>query len=97
AQDSNFLVVGANGQLQRDGYRDAAGNRHYNASFAGYLPAENPQLTVLVTVTDPPGNGPHYGGNTAAPVFSGIAREALQQLQIPPSPNGGACPPPAGG
>jgi cell division protein FtsI (penicillin-binding protein 3) len=97
AQDSNYLVVGADGQLRRDGYKDAQGNRHYNASFAGFLPAENPQITILVTITDPPGSGPHYGGNTAAHVFSGIAHEALQQLQIPPSPNGGACPAPPKG
>jgi cell division protein FtsI (penicillin-binding protein 3) len=97
AQDSNYLVVGPDGQLRRDGYKDAQGNRHYNASFAGFLPAENPKITILVTITDPPGSGPHYGGNTAAHVFSGIAHEALQQLQIPPSPNGGACPPPPKG
>ena len=97
AQDSNYLVVGADGQLRRDGYKDASGNRHYNASFTGFLPAENPRLTILVTITDPPGAGPHYGGNTAAHVFSSIAHEALQQLQIPPSPNGGACPPPPKG
>ncbi len=97
AQDSNYLVVGADGQLRRDGYKDASGNRHYNASFAGFLPAENPRITILVTITDPPGSGPHYGGNTAAHVFSNIAHEALQQLQIPPSPNGGACPPPPKG
>jgi cell division protein FtsI (penicillin-binding protein 3) len=98
AQDSNYLVVGPDGQLRRDGYKDASGNRHYNASFAGFLPAENPKITILVTITDPPGSGPHYGGNTAAHVFSGIAHEALQQLQVPPSPNGGACPPtPKGG
>ena len=98
AQDSNYLVVGTDGQLRRDGYKDASGNHHYNASFAGFLPAENPRITILVTITDPPASGPHYGGNTAAHVFSSIAHEALQQLQIPPSPNGGACPaPPKGG
>ena len=43
AQNSNYLVVGPDGQLRRDGYKDAQGNRHYNASFAGFLPAENPQ------------------------------------------------------
>jgi cell division protein FtsI (penicillin-binding protein 3) len=97
AQNAHFMVVGTDGKPTVDGYRDAAGFRHYNASFAGFLPADNPKITVLVTITDPPGGGVHYGGNTAAPVFSGIAREALQQLQIPPSANGGACPPPPTG
>jgi cell division protein FtsI (penicillin-binding protein 3) len=94
AQNANYMVVGTDGKLTEDGYKDASGNRHYNASFAGFLPADNPKLTILVTITDPPSDGVHYGGNTAAPVFSGIAHEALQQLQIPPSANGGACPPP---
>jgi len=94
AQNANYMVVGTDGKLTEDGYKDASGNRHYNATFAGFLPADNPKLTILVTITDPPGGGVHYGGNTAAPVFSGIAHEALQQLQIPPSANGGACPPP---
>jgi cell division protein FtsI (penicillin-binding protein 3) len=102
AQNANYMVVGADGKLREDGYKDAQGQRHYNASFAGFLPAENPKITILVTIIDPPGDGatgsrPHFGGNTAAPVFSGIAHEALQQLQIPPSANGGACPPPPKG
>ena len=98
AQNAKYMVVGADGKLREDGYKDAHGQRHYNATFAGFLPAENPKITILVTIIDPPGDTataprPHFGGNAAAPVFSGIAHEALQQLQIPPSANGGACPP----
>src|SRR4051794_23991754 len=96
ATQHSTWVVGGGGGRPRGADKKAPGpTRHYNASFAGFLPAENPRLTILVTITDPPGAGPHYGGNTAAHVFSGIAHEALQQLQIPPSPNGGACPAPA--
>jgi cell division protein FtsI (penicillin-binding protein 3) len=97
AQNAHYIVIGADGKPTVDGYRDASGNFHYNASFAGFLPADNPRITIFVTITDPPGGGVHYGGNTAAPVFSGIAQQALQELQIPPSANGGACPPPPKG
>ena len=43
AQNAKYMVVGADGKLREDGYKDAQGKRHYNASFAGFLPAENPQ------------------------------------------------------
>jgi cell division protein FtsI (penicillin-binding protein 3) len=97
AQNVGYKVVGPDGRLTTDGYKDANGVNHYNASFAGYLPAENPRLTISVSIFDPRPGGPHFGGNTAAPVFSSIAHEALQQLQIPPSPNGGNCPAAPGG
>jgi cell division protein FtsI (penicillin-binding protein 3) len=97
AQNAGYKVVGTDGKLTTDGYKDASGVNHYNASFAGYLPAENPRLTISVSIFDPLPSGPHFGGNTAAPVFSSIAHEALQQLQIPPSPNGGTCPAAPGG
>jgi cell division protein FtsI (penicillin-binding protein 3) len=97
AQNAGYKVVGPDGRLTTDGYKDANGVNHYNASFVGYLPAENPRLTISVSIFDPRPSGPHFGGNTAAPVFSSIAHEALQQLQIPPSPNGGVCPAVPGG
>ena len=97
AQNAGYKVVGPDGRLTTDGYKDANGVNHYNASFVGYLPAENPRLTISVSIFDPLPSGPHFGGNTAAPVFSSIAHEALQQLQIPPSPNGGVCPAVPGG
>ncbi len=97
AQNAGYKVVGTDGKLTTDGYKDANGVNHYNATFAGYLPAENPRLTISVSIFDPLPSGPHFGGNTAAPVFSSIAHEALQQLQIPPSSNGGSCPAAPGG
>ncbi len=45
---------------------------HYNASFAGFFPADDPQV-ALVVLLDSPRNG-YYGGQVAAPVFREIAR-----------------------
>jgi cell division protein FtsI (penicillin-binding protein 3) len=45
---------------------------HYTASFAGYLPANNPQIAMLIIFDKPKGN--IYGGATAAPVFRKIAQ-----------------------
>jgi cell division protein FtsI (penicillin-binding protein 3) len=45
------------------------------ASFVGYLPAEDPELVILVVVDSP--KKAKYGGVVAAPVFHRIAEYAL--------------------
>ncbi|HET6873138.1 MAG TPA: penicillin-binding protein 2, partial [Acidimicrobiales bacterium] len=54
----------------------------YMASFVGFVPAEDPQLTAVVVVDRP--TPVFYGGSIAAPVFSQIVAYALRNLQIPP-------------
>jgi cell division protein FtsI (penicillin-binding protein 3) len=55
---------------------------HYVASFAGYVPAEKPQITGMVVVDDTP----DYGAAASAPTFAKIARAALEEFSIPPMP-----------
>jgi cell division protein FtsI (penicillin-binding protein 3) len=55
---------------------------HYVASFAGFVPSENPQITGMVVVD----NTPDYGAAASAPTFATIARDALQEFDIPPMP-----------
>lgn len=90
-----YDVAGKTGTAQipdtsRGGYQAGA----YTASFVGFVPAENPQLTAIVVVDRP--TPVFYGGSIAAPVFSQIVSYALRQLQIaPPTPkNLGADVPP---
>lgn len=52
-------------------------------TFAGVIPAEDPQIAVGVVIYN--GAGPGYGGTTAAPVFADIAEFAMRQLKVPPS------------
>jgi len=54
------------------------------ASFAGFVPAEAPRLSIAVFV-DEPSVGSAYGGQVAAPVFREIAASALATLGIPAS------------
>jgi len=54
------------------------------ASFVGFIPADNPRLTILVVV-DEPKTSP-YGGVVAAPAFSAIAQQSLCYLKVPPDP-----------
>ncbi|HEY6838156.1 MAG TPA: penicillin-binding protein [Geobacteraceae bacterium] len=51
------------------------------ASFLGFVPVENPRLTILVVI-DEPKTSP-YGGVVAAPAFSGIALQSLCYLKVP--------------
>jgi len=55
-------------------------NYYFTSSFAGFVPAEDPAITVMVVVR----GTMQYGAEAAAPVFAMIARDALQQLGIPP-------------
>lgn len=55
---------------------------HYVASFAGFVPAENPQITGMVVID----NTPDYGAAASAPTFATIARDALHSFSIQPLP-----------
>jgi cell division protein FtsI (penicillin-binding protein 3) len=55
---------------------------HYVASVAGFVPAEDPQITGMVVID----NTPDYGAAASAPTFATIARDALTAFNIPPLP-----------
>jgi cell division protein FtsI (penicillin-binding protein 3) len=52
------------------------------ASFTGFVPINNPAVTILVSI-DSPGGYPHGGGEVAAPVFKRIAEQILPYLDVP--------------
>jgi cell division protein FtsI (penicillin-binding protein 3) len=58
----------------------------YTASFAGFMPAEDPQLSAIVVLDEPV---PYYGGLAAAPVFAEVSRYALRHFRIPPPADAG--------
>ncbi|HEK84773.1 MAG: peptidoglycan D,D-transpeptidase FtsI family protein [Candidatus Saccharicenans sp.] len=54
------------------------------ASFVGFVPAENPAISMIVVIDEP--KGPlQYGGQVAAPVFREIARKVLLYLHQEPN------------
>jgi cell division protein FtsI (penicillin-binding protein 3) len=55
----------------------------YTASFAGFAPADSPQLMVFVVLQNPTKG--EYGGTVAAPVFKDVMTFALQARKIPPT------------
>lgn len=72
-----------------DGYRDKDGNHHYVTSFEGFLPADDPRLTIVVTIDEPDPNRFQSGAVAAAPLFRLVAQEAVRIKQI--APTGGDC------
>lgn len=86
ARIEGYRVAGKTGTaykaLPEGGYRDTAGRYHYTASFAGFVPADDPRLSAIVVLDQPE---PHFGGEAAAPVFARIARYGLRQLAVPPT------------
>lgn len=60
----------------------------YQASFAGYFPAENPVYSCMVLISKPKEAG-IYGGQVALPVFREIADKAIAtRLELYPVLNG---------
>lgn len=54
---------------------------HFIASFIGFAPADDPQITLVVAVENPKNS--HYGGVVAAPIFKGIMEKVLFYLGVP--------------
>jgi cell division protein FtsI (penicillin-binding protein 3) len=83
---SGYTVAGKTGTARKPtangGYQDAAGNYHYIATFAGFVPAERPALSIIVVIDEPTGD--IYGGSVAAPVFADLAQYGLRAFHIPP-------------
>jgi cell division protein FtsI (penicillin-binding protein 3) len=74
------------------GYVDASGKLAYYASFVGFFPAEDPQVTVLVSIDQPPTDtNDRFGGTAAAPVFRELAPMIVHELGIQPPAGSTGC------
>ena len=86
ARIDGYAVAGKTGTARKPqpggGYQDAAGNYHYVSTFAGFVPAQDPQLSIIV-VMDEPSNG-FFASQVSAPVFAELARFGLRQFRVPP-------------
>jgi hypothetical protein len=70
AQIPGLKISGKTGTAQI--YDSVYSKQHYTASFAGFLPSDNPKMTIMVVLDKPKTN--IYGGSTAAPIFRNIAK-----------------------
>jgi cell division protein FtsI (penicillin-binding protein 3) len=78
----NFHVAGKSGTTRKAGVGGYDAERH-GAIFAGFAPATDPRLVVVVMIDEPQGSQ-YYGGEIAAPVFANIVSGALRVLAVPP-------------
>ena len=78
----NFHIAGKTGTTQKSGVGGYSADRH-GAIFAGFAPASQPRLVVVVMIDEPQGAA-YYGGDIAAPVFANIVSGALRVLAVPP-------------
>ena len=91
-RSSNYLIAGKTGTTVINfNNRDKGEEKEYQASFAGFFPADNPRYSCIVVINNPRENG-HYGGSVAAPIFKKLAdkvyasdmsiHKALQQSDL---------------
>jgi len=96
AQVDGLSIAGKTGTAYKAAdngtYFDDAGHRVYYASFVGFFPADDPQVTVLVSVDEPPAEtNDRFGGTVSAPVFAELAPTLIHELGIIPSAAGTGC------
>jgi cell division protein FtsI (penicillin-binding protein 3) len=93
---SGYTPAGKTGTSRKaqpgGGYVDAVGVTQYQSTFVGFVPAEQPALSIIVII-DEPGSGQYTGGMVAAPAWSRIASFSLHHFGVPPPLTDG----PAGG
>jgi cell division protein FtsI (penicillin-binding protein 3) len=79
-----YAVAGKTGTAQKfDATLGKYSPQKFVASFVGYLPAEQPRATILVSI-DEPQLAAAWGGVAAAPLFSAIAQQTMRYLRVPP-------------
>jgi cell division protein FtsI (penicillin-binding protein 3) len=74
ANIKGWSVAGKTGTAHK--FIDGAYSNKYISNFAGFFPAENPQV-VGVIILDEPRYGLHWGGYGAAPVFRRVAQRII--------------------
>ena len=72
---AGYHVAGKTGTSEKLGVSDTA----YIASFAGFAPANDPEIAIVIVIDEPKGEG-YSGGAIAAPVGGEVIERTLQYL-----------------
>jgi cell division protein FtsI (penicillin-binding protein 3) len=74
-----YAVAGKTGTAQKADFKTKRySSDRFVSSFVGFVPAEDPDIAILVVVDEP--KGVSWGGSVAAPVFKNIAEQTLLYL-----------------
>jgi len=77
----SYRVAGKTGTAQKvDPETGVYSPTLFVGSFAGYVPADDPRLAILVVIDEPQAES--WGGVVAAPVFRRVAEQALPYLGV---------------
>lgn len=79
-QIKGYKVAGKTGTAEKVSKTGGYSARDRVVSFAGFAPAEDPQIACLVIVDTPIDA---HGGSTAGPVFQKIMEDSLRYLEVP--------------
>src|SRR6185295_18854646 len=77
-----YTAAGKTGTAQKIDATGHYSKTKYVASFAGFAPASNPMIALIVVVDE--AVGLHQGGQVAAPIFKRIAEQTLRYMSVPP-------------
>ncbi|MBK9109001.1 MAG: transpeptidase family protein [Saprospiraceae bacterium] len=72
-----YEIAGKTGTAVTNYFHKDAANKTYQASFAGYFPADNPIYSCIVVIYNPQSSA-YYGSEVAAPVFRKIADRCMR-------------------
>ena len=74
---AGYHVAGKTGTSEKIGIDGA-----YIASFAGFAPADNPEISILIAIDEPTGD--HGGSTVAAPITGMLLEKILTYLNVEP-------------
>ncbi len=93
ARVEGYSVAGKTGTAQKINPAGGYYAKRFTSSFAGFIPADNPEISIII-VADDPGifteSGrkiSYYGGTVCGPAFREIAEFAVRYLRIAPDGN----------
>ncbi len=79
AQIDGFTAAGKTGTAQKLEPNGAYSHNKFTASFIGFAPAEDPLVTIVVSIDEP--HPAYFGGVVAAPVFKNVASDVIRYLK----------------
>lgn len=74
---AGYHVAGKTGTSEKIGIEGA-----YIASFSGFAPADNPEISILIAIDEP--TGEHGGGAVAAPIAGMLLEKIMTYLNVEP-------------
>ena len=81
AQVPGYTIAGKTGTAEIPGVVDYSSNESI-MSFAGFLPADDPQVSVLIVLNRPTSG--RWASEVIPPIFSRLTSRLVVLLEIPP-------------